>query len=81
LVRKRRSRDRGARVGPVRGPQAADVSGVAELRGLVFLKELIEAGKVTPVIDRAYPMGETPEAIGHVGEGHARGKVAITVPG
>jgi NADPH:quinone reductase-like Zn-dependent oxidoreductase len=48
---------------------------------LVFLKELIEAGKVTPVIDRAYPLSETPEAIGHVGEGHARGKVAITVPG
>jgi NADPH:quinone reductase-like Zn-dependent oxidoreductase len=48
---------------------------------LVFLKELIEAGKVTPVIDSAYPLSETPEAIGHVGEGHARGKVAITVPG
>jgi len=51
------------------------------LEDLVFLKELIEAGKVTPVIDRAYPLRETPEAIGHVGEGHARGKVAITVPG
>ncbi len=48
---------------------------------LVFLKELIEAGKVTPVIDRAYPLSETPEAIGHVGEGHARGKIAITVSG
>jgi NADPH:quinone reductase-like Zn-dependent oxidoreductase len=48
---------------------------------LVFLKELIEAGKVTPVIDRAYPLGETPEAIDHVGEGHARGKIAITVSG
>jgi NADPH:quinone reductase-like Zn-dependent oxidoreductase len=48
---------------------------------LVFLKELIEAGKLTPVIDRTYPLSETPQAIGHVGEGHARGKVAITVPG
>jgi NADPH:quinone reductase-like Zn-dependent oxidoreductase len=46
---------------------------------LVFLKELIEAGKVTPVIDRAYPLGEASQAIGHVGKGHARGKVAITV--
>jgi NADPH:quinone reductase-like Zn-dependent oxidoreductase len=44
-----------------------------------FLKELIEAGKVTPVIDRTYPLSETPEAIGYVGEGHARGKVVITV--
>jgi NADPH:quinone reductase-like Zn-dependent oxidoreductase len=52
-----------------------------KLEDLVVLKELIEAGKVTPVIDRAYPLGETPEAVGHVGEGHARGKVAITVPG
>ena len=46
---------------------------------LVVLQELIEAGKVTPVIDRTYSLSETPMAIGHVGEGHARGKVAITV--
>ena len=47
---------------------------------LVVLKELIEAGKVTPVIGRTYPLRETPEAVGHVGGGHARGKVVITVP-
>jgi NADPH:quinone reductase-like Zn-dependent oxidoreductase len=46
---------------------------------LVTLKELIEAGKVTPVIDRTYPLSAVPEAIGYVGEGHARGKVVITV--
>jgi len=46
---------------------------------LTFLKELIEAGKVTPVIDRTYPLSETREALGYVGEGHARGKVVITV--
>ena len=46
---------------------------------LVVLKELIEAGKVTPVIDRAYPLSETHRAIDHVGRGHARGKVAIIV--
>ncbi len=50
-----------------------------KLEDLVVLKELIEAGKITPVIDRTYPLGETPQAISHVGEGHARGKVAITV--
>jgi NADPH:quinone reductase-like Zn-dependent oxidoreductase len=46
---------------------------------LVVLKEMIESGKVMPVMDRAYSLGETAEAIGHVGAGHARGKVAITV--
>jgi len=49
------------------------------LKDLVALKELIEAGKLTPVMDRTYPLAETPQAISHVGEGHARGKVAITV--
>jgi NADPH:quinone reductase-like Zn-dependent oxidoreductase len=46
---------------------------------LQALAELMETGKVTPVIDRTYPLNETPEAIRHVGEGHARGKVAIAV--
>jgi NADPH:quinone reductase-like Zn-dependent oxidoreductase len=46
---------------------------------LVVLSELIEAGKVTPIIDRIYPLSETADAIRYVGEGHARGKVAITV--
>ena len=46
---------------------------------LIALKELIEAGKVTPVIDRTYPLDQTGLAIDHVGQGHARGKVAITV--
>lgn len=48
-------------------------------RDLIDLTALIEAGKITPVIDRTYPLSETAEAMGHVGEGHARGKVAITV--
>jgi NADPH:quinone reductase-like Zn-dependent oxidoreductase len=46
---------------------------------LVALKELVAAGKVTPVIDRTYPLAETPEAIGHVAAGHARGTVVIAV--
>jgi NADPH:quinone reductase-like Zn-dependent oxidoreductase len=44
-----------------------------------FMKEIIEAGKVAPVIDRTYPLSEVPDAIGYVGEGHAKGKVVITV--
>jgi NADPH:quinone reductase-like Zn-dependent oxidoreductase len=48
-------------------------------KDLVALKELIEAGKVKPVIDGTYPLSQTAEAIGHVGAGHARGTVVITV--
>ena len=46
---------------------------------LIVLKELIEAGKITPVIDRAYPLAEAPEAISYLVQGRARGKVVITV--
>jgi len=46
---------------------------------LAVLKELSEAGKVTPQLDRSYPLEQTPEAVAHVGEGHARGKTIITV--
>ena len=46
---------------------------------LVALKGLVEAGTVTPVIDRTYPLIQTPEAIDHVAAGHARGTVVISV--
>ena len=46
---------------------------------LVVLKELLEAGKLTPVIDRTFPLSEVSEAIRYLEEGHARGKVVITV--
>jgi NADPH:quinone reductase-like Zn-dependent oxidoreductase len=48
---------------------------------LWFLKQLIEAGTLTPVIDRTYSLSETPEAIRYLENGHVRGKVVITVPG
>jgi NADPH:quinone reductase-like Zn-dependent oxidoreductase len=47
---------------------------------LLALKELIEAGKLTPVIDGTYPFSETRKAIGHVAAGHARGTVVIAMP-
>ena len=48
---------------------------------MLVLKHLIEAGKIAPVIDRRYPLAEVPEAIRYVEQGHARGKVVITVRG
>ena len=48
-------------------------------KNLVFLKELLEAGKVVPVIDRRYPLSEVAEAIRYLEEGHAQGKVVITL--
>jgi NADPH:quinone reductase-like Zn-dependent oxidoreductase len=46
---------------------------------LAVLKQLVEAGKVTPVIDRRYPVRDVPEALRYQGEGHSRGKIVITV--
>ena len=46
---------------------------------LLVLKELIEAGKITPVIDATYALTDTGKALAHVGEGHARGTVVISV--
>jgi NADPH:quinone reductase-like Zn-dependent oxidoreductase len=51
----------------------------ANQNDLVFLKELLEAGKVVPVIDRCYPLGEVAEAIKYLLAGHARGKVVISI--
>lgn len=44
-----------------------------------FLSGLLEAGKIVPVVDRRYPLSQVPEALRYLGEGHARGKVVITV--
>lgn len=46
---------------------------------LIIMQGLLEAGKVTPVIDRTYPLSEVPKAIRYLEEGHARGKVVITL--
>lgn len=45
------------------------------------LAELVEAGAVTPAVDRAFPFERAADAIAYVGEGHARGKVVVTVGG
>jgi NADPH:quinone reductase-like Zn-dependent oxidoreductase len=51
----------------------------ANREDLQLLKQFIEAGKLTPVIDRTYPLAQVPEAIRYLEEGHARGKVVISV--
>ena len=48
-------------------------------KDFLVLRELLEAGKVTPVIDRQYELAELPAALSYLGEGHARAKVVITV--
>ena len=54
---------------------------IAELTqaDLAFIGDLMQSGKVTPVIDRRYKLSEVPAAIGYIEEGHARGKVIIDV--
>jgi NADPH:quinone reductase-like Zn-dependent oxidoreductase len=68
----RRSKAGGKQVGPMptMKPNKKD---------LVFVKALLETGKVKPVIDRCYPLAEVPDALRYLEEGHARGKVGITV--
>jgi NADPH:quinone reductase-like Zn-dependent oxidoreductase len=48
-------------------------------KDLVFMKELLEAGKVVPVIDRRYTLSEVADALRYLEEGHAQGKIVITV--
>ena len=53
--------------------------GNVEERRDIALKELIESGKLVPDIDRTYPLAEVPEAIRYLAEGHAQGKIVVTV--
>jgi NADPH:quinone reductase-like Zn-dependent oxidoreductase len=61
------------------GKKMGGVSAKIDQKDLGLIKELLEAGKVVPVIDRRYPLSEAAEALRYLGEGHARGKVVITV--
>ncbi len=61
------------------GRKMGSVSAKANQKDLVTVKELLEAGKVVPVIDKCYPLREVPEALRYLGAGHARGKIVITV--
>ena len=63
------------------GSKKASFMGIAKpnQKDLVFLGELLEAGKIVPDIDKCYPLSEVPEAVRYLVEEHAKGKVVITV--
>jgi NADPH:quinone reductase-like Zn-dependent oxidoreductase len=48
-------------------------------KDMMVLADLMQSGKMTPVIDRTYKLNETPDALRYLETGHARGKVVITV--
>ena len=63
------------------GNKKLDFMGIAttDQKDLVVIRELLEAGKIVPVIDRCYPLSEVPKALRYLVEEHAKGKVVITV--
>lgn len=68
-------------LGPLRSKKGGQTLGnllaKPKQEDLIFVRDLIEAGKVRPVIDRCYPLKDVPNAIRYVEEGHAQGKVVI----
>jgi NADPH:quinone reductase-like Zn-dependent oxidoreductase len=69
-------------LGPVlsrMGSKMYFVSAKVDQKDLVLLKDLLEAGKVVPIIDRRYPLSGVAEALRYLAEGHAQGKVVINV--
>jgi NADPH:quinone reductase-like Zn-dependent oxidoreductase len=61
------------------GKTLGGVSAKTKREDLTTLKEMLEAGKIIPAIDRRYPLSETAEALRYLGTGHARGKIVITM--
>ena len=70
---------RGKLVAPFVSQRIVAVEGESNEAYLATLAAMIEAGKVTPVIDRVYPFGDAPDALRYLEEGHPKGKVVVTV--
>jgi NADPH:quinone reductase-like Zn-dependent oxidoreductase len=70
---------RGKLVAPFVSQRIVAVEGESNDADLTTLATMIEAGDVTPVIDRVYPLGEAPDALRYVEDGHPKGKVVVTV--
>ena len=66
-------------VSPLVSQRLRPFAATAKREDLVVLRELIESGRVTPVIDRMFPLEAVAEALRHYGAGHARGRVVITM--
>jgi NADPH:quinone reductase-like Zn-dependent oxidoreductase len=66
-------------VSPFVSQKLRPLAAASSSEDLLALSGLIEAGKVTPVVDRTYRLHETAKALGYYGEGHTRGKVVITM--
>jgi NADPH:quinone reductase-like Zn-dependent oxidoreductase len=62
------------------GRKLGGVSAHVDQQDLLTLKEMLEAGKIVPLIDRRYPLHEAPEALRYLGANHARAKLVITIP-
>lgn len=67
----------GAFLSKKNGQTFANLSQKANQDDLIYMKELIEAGKVVPVIDKCYPLSAAAEALRHYGERRTRGKIVI----
>jgi NADPH:quinone reductase-like Zn-dependent oxidoreductase len=61
------------------GRKMGNISARADQEDLLTLKAMLEAGKITPALDKCYPLSEVPEALRYLGAGHARGKIIIAV--
>jgi NADPH:quinone reductase-like Zn-dependent oxidoreductase len=70
---------RGKAVSPFVSQRLVAVEGESNAADLATLAAMVEAGDVTPVIDRVYPFGEAPDALRYVEDGHPKGKVVVTV--
>ena len=79
MARRHRSPTPGAPPFAVRAPEAGHLDLEGRKEDLEALRELLEAGKATAVVDRTFPLREVPEAIRYLREGRARGKVVITL--
>jgi NADPH:quinone reductase-like Zn-dependent oxidoreductase len=79
LDRWRGSREQGARAVTLLSQRLLTFLTKWSKQDLHVVKDLIEAGNVTPVIDRTYTLSEAPEAMRYLEGGHARGKIVITV--
>jgi NADPH:quinone reductase-like Zn-dependent oxidoreductase len=69
----------GAMISETGGKKLVNLAATTVQEDLVFMKELLEEGKVVPVIDRRFQLGEVPDALRYYGKGHARGKVVVVI--